>query len=186
MATEEGNAAPSFRPLWTIMPYLWPKGRPDLRVRVIVSIVFLILATSATSYSPLFFGRAVDALTSSKEIAGRATLVPIALGYALSMIAAYIVSRILMQAFAQLRAHVRVGLDQGQVLDAVPVQLEVHAGPGADLDHAASRSRQQLATHRAEAVLLGRLQRAVVETGEGAAPGRVVRLSHRSGGHLPS
>src|ERR1700742_1464543 len=101
--TEEGDGAPSFRPLWTIMPYLWPKGRPDLRVRVIVSIVFLILATSATSYSPLFFGHAVGALTSSKEIAGRATLVPIALGSAPPRIAAYIISRILMQAFAQLR-----------------------------------------------------------------------------------
>ena len=101
--TEEGDGAPSFRPLWAIMPYLWPKGRPELRVRVIVSIVFLLLATGVTSYSPLFFGRAVDALTSSKEVAGKAELVPIALGYALSMIGAYIVSRILMQALAQLR-----------------------------------------------------------------------------------
>jgi ATP-binding cassette subfamily B protein len=93
--TEEGDGAPSFRPLWTIMPYLWPKGRPDLRARVAVSIVFLILATSATSYSPLFYGRAVDALAKTPG--------EIALGMALSMTAAYIVSRILMQAFAQLR-----------------------------------------------------------------------------------
>ncbi|HEY7979022.1 MAG TPA: ABC transporter ATP-binding protein/permease [Rhizomicrobium sp.] len=93
--TEEGDGAPSFRPLWTIMPYLWPKGRPDLRIRVVVSIVFLVLATSATSYSPLFFGHAVDALAGTPG--------QIALGVALSMTASYIVSRILMQAFAQLR-----------------------------------------------------------------------------------
>ncbi|HSM96830.1 MAG TPA: ABC transporter ATP-binding protein/permease [Rhizomicrobium sp.] len=93
--TEEGDGAPSFRPLWTIMPYLWPKGRPDLRTRVVISIFFLLLATSATSYSPLFFGQAVDALAKTPG--------QVALGIALSMTASYIVSRILMQAFAQLR-----------------------------------------------------------------------------------
>jgi ATP-binding cassette subfamily B protein len=101
--TEEGDGAPSFRPLWTIMPYLWPKGRPDLRARVIVSIIFLLGATAVTSYSPLFLQKTVDALTGSKEIGGKLELVPIALGYALSMVAAYTVSRILLQALAQLR-----------------------------------------------------------------------------------
>jgi len=85
------------------MPYLWPKGQPELRLRVIVSLVFMVLATAATSVSPLFFGEAVDALTSSKIIHGKPTIVPILLGYALAMIAAYTVSRILMQALAQLR-----------------------------------------------------------------------------------
>ena len=93
--TEEGDGAPSFRPLWTIMPYLWPKGRPDLRARVIASIFFLVLATSATSVSPLFFGYAVDALAKTPG--------QVALGVALAMTGSYILSRILMQAFAQLR-----------------------------------------------------------------------------------
>ncbi len=30
---EEGSGAPSFRPLWRLMPYLWPAGRPDLKLR---------------------------------------------------------------------------------------------------------------------------------------------------------
>src|SRR6201999_306350 len=76
-------------------PYLWPKGQPELRVRVFASIFFLILATSATSVSPLFYGWAVDVLAK--------TPAEIVLGAALSWIAAYTVSRILMQAFAQLR-----------------------------------------------------------------------------------
>ena len=100
---EEGDGAPSFRPLWMLMPYLWPKGQPELRLRVMVSIVFLVLATAATSYSPLFFGDAVDALTSSKMVHGHTIIVKLALGYALAMIAAYVSSRILMQALAQLR-----------------------------------------------------------------------------------
>ena len=100
---EEGDGAPSFRPLWMLMPYLWPRGQPELRLRVIAAVVILIAATAATSYSPLFYGYAIDALTSSKTIHGKPTIVPILLGYALAMIAAYTVSRILMQALAQLR-----------------------------------------------------------------------------------
>ncbi|MGH6827319.1 MAG: ABC transporter transmembrane domain-containing protein, partial [Rhizomicrobium sp.] len=94
-AVEEGEGAPSFRPLWTLMPYLWPKGRPDLRARVIVSVLFLILATGITSVSPLLFGWAVDRL--------RPTPANIAVGTVMALIAAYVVSRILMQGFAQLR-----------------------------------------------------------------------------------
>jgi ATP-binding cassette subfamily B protein len=92
---EEGDGAPSFRPLWMLMPYLWPKGQPELRLRVFAAIFFLVLATSATSISPLFYGWAVDVLAK--------TPAEIVLGAALSWIAAYTVSRILLQAFAQLR-----------------------------------------------------------------------------------
>jgi len=103
---EEGSGAPSFRPLWRLMPYLWPKGRPDLRARVVVSILFLILATGFTSVSPLIYGWTVDQL--------RPTPANIAIGTVLSLIAAYMVSRILLQAFAQLR-------------DGVFAQVQYHA-----------------------------------------------------------
>ncbi|HEY2008229.1 MAG TPA: ABC transporter ATP-binding protein/permease [Rhizomicrobium sp.] len=92
---EDGSGAPSFRPLWRLMPYLWPKGRPDLRFRVVVSILFLILATGFTSVSPLIYGWTVDRL--------KPTPANIAIGTVMSLIAAYMVSRILLQAFAQLR-----------------------------------------------------------------------------------
>jgi ABC-type transport system involved in Fe-S cluster assembly fused permease/ATPase subunit len=92
---EEGSGAPSFRALWRLMPYLWPKGRPDLKFRVVVSVLFLILATGFTSVSPLIYGWTVDRL---KPTAGN-----IALGTVMSLIAAYMMSRILLQAFAQLR-----------------------------------------------------------------------------------
>jgi ABC-type transport system involved in Fe-S cluster assembly fused permease/ATPase subunit len=103
---EDGSGAPSFRPLWRLMPYLWPKGRPDLRARVVVSILFLILATGFTSVSPLIYGWTVDQL---KPTTGN-----IALGTVMALIAAYMVSRILLQAFAQLR-------------DGVFAQVQYHA-----------------------------------------------------------
>ncbi|MGZ6009340.1 MAG: ABC transporter transmembrane domain-containing protein, partial [Rhizomicrobium sp.] len=92
---EEGDGAPSFRPLWMLLPYLWPKGQPELRARVIASVVFLLAATAATSYSPLFYGYAIDKLAR--------TPAEIAMGAVMALIAAYTVSRILMQALAQLR-----------------------------------------------------------------------------------
>jgi ATP-binding cassette, subfamily B, heavy metal transporter len=92
---EEGDGAPSFRPLWMLMPYLWPKGQPELRLRVVVSLLFLIGATTATSVSPLFYGYAIDRLGGSPA--------KIAIGTVVVLICAYTVSRILMQALAQLR-----------------------------------------------------------------------------------
>ncbi len=93
--TEEGEGAPSLRPLYTLMPYLWPKGRGDLKWRVVISLACLVLANIATAVSPLFFGRAVDELSHNPAA--------VALAAALAMIAAYSVSRILTSMFGELR-----------------------------------------------------------------------------------
>ena len=50
---EEGDGAPSLRPLWALMPYLWPKGRPELRGRVIFALVCLVLSKVANATVPL-------------------------------------------------------------------------------------------------------------------------------------
>jgi ATP-binding cassette subfamily B protein len=93
--TEEGDGAPSLRPLYMLSPYLWPKGRPDLRWRVVISLVSLVLANIATAVSPLFYGRAVDELSHNPAA--------IAVASALAMIAAYATSRILTSVFGELR-----------------------------------------------------------------------------------
>ena len=38
LVTEEGEGAPSLRPLWMLLPYLWPKGHPELKARVLASV----------------------------------------------------------------------------------------------------------------------------------------------------
>jgi ATP-binding cassette, subfamily B, heavy metal transporter len=93
--TEEGTGKPSFRPLVMLMPYLWPKGRADLKWRVAVSMVCLVLAKAATVTLPIFFGKATDALSGSP--AAVVIMAPLAL------IVCYTVARIAMQGFAQLR-----------------------------------------------------------------------------------
>src|ERR1051326_9106182 len=92
---EEGSGAPSFRPLWRLMPYLWPKGRPDLRWRVVFSLAFLMLGIVATTVSQQFLPISVDEFGTAPERA--------ALWVVMALVAAYALSRVLMQAFAQLR-----------------------------------------------------------------------------------
>ena len=58
---EEGSGAPSLKPLWRLMPYLWPKV-PELRVRVFVSLACLVLAIAATAVFPIVMGRITDQL----------------------------------------------------------------------------------------------------------------------------
>ena len=91
--TEEGDGVPSFRPLTMLLPYLWPKGRFDLKTRVAASLVCMVLAKVATVLVPYLFGRIVDALNGPLKAAA----------VALALIAAYTLARIMMQAFAQLR-----------------------------------------------------------------------------------
>ena len=92
---EDGSGAPSFRPLWRLMPYLWPAGRPDLKWRVVWSLVFMMLGIVITTVSKQFLGAAVDAFGTTPQAA--------VLWVVVALVVAYALSRVLMQAFAQLR-----------------------------------------------------------------------------------
>jgi ATP-binding cassette subfamily B protein len=92
---EEGDGAPSLRPLWTLMPYLWPADA-GLRLRVVVSLLCMMLGIVATTYFPLLMGQITDRLAVRPVSA-------IAIGLTLGLVGAYVVARVLMQAFAQLR-----------------------------------------------------------------------------------
>ncbi|HJW42250.1 MAG TPA: ABC transporter ATP-binding protein/permease, partial [Rhizomicrobium sp.] len=92
---EDGDGAPSLRPLWTLMPYLWPKGRPDLKGRVAIALVCLVLAKLANATVPFLNGRLVDKLNHNPTMAILAAVI--------GLIAAQIIARILTTAIAQLR-----------------------------------------------------------------------------------
>ena len=92
---EEGNGAPSLKPLWALMPYLWPADA-GLRMRVCVSLLCMMLGIAATFYFPLLMGQITDRLAVKPAAA-------IAMGLTLGLVGAYVTSRILMQAFGQLR-----------------------------------------------------------------------------------
>jgi ABC-type transport system involved in Fe-S cluster assembly fused permease/ATPase subunit len=84
-----------------LAPYIWPAGRPDLRFRVVLALVALILAKIATLGVPIAYKAVVDLLTgqaTGKEVT--------AIGLAASpifLILAYGTGRVLMVLFAQFR-----------------------------------------------------------------------------------
>jgi len=91
---------------WSVLralaPYVWPEGRPDLRLRVVLAVIALVLAKVITVSTPLAYKAAVDWLTgnaSGEDAVSAATLayLPIVL------ILAYGAGRVMMIGFNQLR-----------------------------------------------------------------------------------
>ena len=93
--TGEVRFGEHLKTLLGLLPFLWPKGRRDLKSRVLLAAVFLIAAKVATVYVPLLLGRAVDALNPEPG----ALLAAVPLG----LLLAYGVVRVLARAFAEVR-----------------------------------------------------------------------------------
>ncbi|BCW89778.1 ATM1-type heavy metal exporter [Alphaproteobacteria bacterium SO-S41] len=89
------KAADRWRTVRALGPYLWPADHPSLKRRVVIAVVFLILAKIVTITIPFMYAWAVNALSPGSAYQG--------LTVALGLIVAYGVGRIMMQAFAQLR-----------------------------------------------------------------------------------
>jgi ABC-type transport system involved in Fe-S cluster assembly fused permease/ATPase subunit len=49
--------------IFSLAPYLWPKGNLGARTRVVTAVLFMFLAKLAAVYVPILYGRTVDALT---------------------------------------------------------------------------------------------------------------------------
>ena len=114
---QDASATPSFRPLWRLMPYLWPKGRPDLKWRVVLSLAFMMVGIIATTVSQQFMGMAVNAFGTTPQTA--------VLWVVIALVMTYALSRILMQAFAQLRDGVFAKV-QYHAMREVAVQTFAH------------------------------------------------------------
>ncbi len=102
---------------WTVfrglLPFAWPEGRPDLRLRVLAAFAILVLAKLLTVAVPIFFKEATDALT-----AGSNGSVGLGQGLALgatALIAAYGVGRVVVMALNQLRDVIFVKVGQHAV-----------------------------------------------------------------------
>ena len=87
------NAPGTGASLKNLLPYLWPKGEPELKVRVVLASAALVIAKVANVYVPVIFKHIIDALGHA------GTLVALPLG----LLAAYGLARITAQAFAELR-----------------------------------------------------------------------------------
>jgi ABC-type transport system involved in Fe-S cluster assembly fused permease/ATPase subunit len=88
------GAKADLRTLRTLVPYLWPSGEGELKLRVIAAVILLLAAKLANVYVPILYKEAVDALT---QHADAALVLPVGL------ILAYGLVRVLSQVFGELR-----------------------------------------------------------------------------------
>lgn len=92
------DADGQYKILVGLFPYLWPADRPDLRLRVGIALIMLILSKIVTVLTPFAFKDAVDVMTKDGAITATALVAaPIAL------IVAYGFGRVMMVITQQVR-----------------------------------------------------------------------------------
>ena len=93
---------------WTVfrglLPFVWPAGRPDLRLRIVAAFAVLVLAKLVTIAVPILFKWSTDWLTEHQPAAsGHAALAQgLTLGV-VAVIVAYGMSRVMMMVLNQIR-----------------------------------------------------------------------------------
>jgi ATP-binding cassette, subfamily B, heavy metal transporter len=80
-----------------LLPLLWPKGRMDLKIRVVLAMLLLVGSKIITVLTPYAFKAATDALTAKGGVEVALLSIPF------FMVLAYGVGRIMMVVFGQMR-----------------------------------------------------------------------------------
>ncbi len=93
----------------TLLPYLWPQNATEMRVRVVIALIFLAAAKGITVAIPIIYKYVVDAISTPIDAV---VIVPVAL------LIGYGVARVLAQAFGELRDAVFAKVAQRAIREA--------------------------------------------------------------------
>ena len=108
--------------LKSLLPYLWPAGRTDLKIRVVLAMVALVASKIITVWTPYTFKYATDALTVSGSSGAIVFAVPF------FFVVAYGFGRIMMVALAQIRDAIFAKVGQRAVRElAIKTFRHLHA-----------------------------------------------------------
>src|SRR5690606_35095599 len=99
----EERDATAFSTIAALWPYIWPKDRTDLKVRVAGALIILVLAKVLTVCIPFLYKWATDALVSPANAAGDKSGLALILAVPIMLVVSYGVGRILLNAFNQMR-----------------------------------------------------------------------------------
>ena len=113
-----------WRTLATLMPYLWPVGRWDLRIRVVAAMLLLAAAKVAIVFIPFIYKELIDALniTGADGKVGAMVTIPVL------MIVAFGAARVAGQVFGELRDAVFAKVGQHALRNvALEVFRHLHA-----------------------------------------------------------
>ncbi len=124
--TEKQNS--QWRTLGTLIPYLWPKGENEIKLRVLLAIIALICAKVTNVYMPLLYKKAVDALTvTPTETLVLAVPTALLLGYGGARMMTVVFQELREALFAKVtqRAMRRVALETFQHLHALSMRFHI-------------------------------------------------------------
>ena len=96
VSAEEGDLLGTVRNLWS---YMWPDGRPDLKLRVILAIGALLLSKVASTLVPFAYKGVIDSLDTS----GADAALILGLAVPIVLVIAYGLGNIIDAGFQQLR-----------------------------------------------------------------------------------
>ena len=96
-ATGEKAETSQWETMKGLLPYLWPQGRTDLKIRVVIALLLLVLSKIVTVMAPFAFKAATDAIVATHGKEAGLLSVPF------MMVLAYGAGRIFMVVFAQMR-----------------------------------------------------------------------------------
>ena len=129
---EQGKYIKTFK---LLLPYLWPKKRRDLKIRVSFAVVALVLAKIASVSTPLVLGGAVNSLTELSSGINLFMLVPIALvvGYGVTKIIAFTFVEVRDALFSKVSQHSirQISLTMFQHLHNLSLQFHLNRQTGA-------------------------------------------------------
>jgi ATP-binding cassette subfamily B protein len=138
MTPPPAAAPPAARPshgrtLRTLLPYLWPPGETEVKLRVVAALCLLVAAKVANVAVPLLYAQAVDALAPAEGAAAVAA-VPVALilGYGLLRISASLFGELRNVVFVkvQARAARRISLAVFRHLHALSLRFHLDRQTG--------------------------------------------------------
>jgi ABC-type transport system involved in Fe-S cluster assembly fused permease/ATPase subunit len=116
---QKGRLKDELKALKGLFPYLWPKDAVELRARVVLAFLCLLVARLVNVGVPFLYKRAVDALTP-----GHAAFVAVPV----ALIVAYGLARVMAQAFNELRDAIFTKVAQRAVRRiALSVFRHIHA-----------------------------------------------------------
>lgn len=98
--TVSADTGSTFRTLKNLWPYMWPSDRPDLKMRVAIATLFLVVAKIVLVLVPYFYKWATDVLAGEGSLP---EYLPAILAGPIMLVVAYNLVRILQVGFNQLR-----------------------------------------------------------------------------------
>ena len=125
------TANDNWRAIKTLAPYLWPKNALELRARVVLALTCLLVAKLATVAVPLYYKRAVDALSPH---ANAIIVAPVALivAYGLLRVAGQLLGEVRDAVFAKVaqRAVRTIGLETFRHLHSLSLRFHLDRQTG--------------------------------------------------------